>query len=57
MVAKKTKSTKKADLELRKLSVEIATCIEGGFSISRADEIFKYVKTGVVTKATVAPKK
>jgi hypothetical protein len=57
MEAKKAKSTKKADLELRKFSVQIAACAEGGFNISKADEIYKFVKTGLVTKTPEVTKK
>jgi len=57
MEAKKEKNSKKADLELRKFSVEIASMVEAGFSISKADEIYKYVKTGVVTKTPAVTKK
>ncbi len=57
MVAKKVKSTKKADLELRKFSVQIAACVEGGFTSAKADEIYKFVKTGIVTKTPEVTKK
>jgi hypothetical protein len=57
MEAKKEKNSKKADLELRKFSVEIASMVEAGFSISKADEIYKYLKTGIVTKTPAVTKK
>ena len=52
-----TKNAKKGDIELRKFSVEMAVEIGlSDFSITKADEIFKYVKTGVLPKAAVAAK-
>jgi hypothetical protein len=48
---------KRVNAELRKFILKIATCIEGGFNISKADEIYKYVKTCTVTKTHAVTKK
>ena len=56
MDTKKVKSEKKADHELRKFSVEMAVLSSEDFTIAKADEIYKYLKTGVVAKPAVAAK-
>ena len=56
METKKAKGEKKADFELRKFSVELAVYLGPDFSIAKADEIYKYLKTGIVTKPVVAAK-
>jgi hypothetical protein len=54
---KKVKSTKKADMELRIFSVEMAVHLGANYSIAKVDEIYKYLKTGIVAKTTVINKK
>ncbi len=56
METKKAKGEKKADHELRKFSVEVAVMLGPDFTIAKADEIYKYLKTGVVAKPVVATK-
>jgi len=57
MEAKKIKNSKKADLELRKFSIEVATYLGADFTIAKADEIFKYLKSGTITKTVSVHKK
>jgi hypothetical protein len=54
---KKVKSTKKADLELRLFSVEMAVQLGANYSIAKVDEIYKYLKTGIVVKSAIITKK
>lgn len=50
MENKKVKGEKKADMELRKYSIEVATLLGPDFTIAKADEIYKYLKTGALAK-------
>jgi len=56
METKKAKGEKKADFELRKFSVELAVYLGPDFSIAKADEIYRYLKTGVVAKPHIVGK-
>lgn len=57
METKKEKSSKKSDLELKKFSIEMAVKLGPNYSIAKADEIFKYLKTGFFSKSTAVIKK